>query len=94
MKFENENQIINESAKEIVKNHLNWSNSLDSIPSENGNRFYGDMIDAYIDAIHGEDWDYDGDEYKRISEIVLPMYEKAMEQADNKWNAMMAVMDI
>lgn len=94
MKFENETQFINEASKEIVKNHLNWSNSLDSMPSEGSHRFYGNMIDAYIDAIHGEDWNYDADEYKRIAEIVLPMYEKAMEQADNKWNAMLAVMDV
>ena len=94
MKFENETQIINEAAKAIIKNHLNWSNSLDSMPSEGDARILGDMRDAYIDRFYGEDWDWDNEEAKEAFDIVKPMFEEARMLADKKWNAMIAIMDI
>lgn len=94
MKFENETQIINDAAKAIIKQHLNLSNSLDSMPSEGDARILGEMIDAYMNMLYGEDWEWKQEGHKEAFKTVKPMFEEARKLADKKWNAMIAIMDI
>lgn len=92
--YTSDKQIINDAAKMLLKVHLEWSNSLDSMPHDKSSRVDGAMTNAIFSAKYTpEEWQA-LPEYEKVKQErkIQEMFGKAVEIADRKWKAAMAVL--
>lgn len=97
MEFKNETQFIAEGAEEIIREHLQWGNSLDAMPSDkHSSAVFRKMLDGYLETFYGSDWHEEADdsEYREAWEMVMMRFERSKKLADKKWAVMLEVMGI
>ena len=92
--YTNDEQIINDAAALMIKNHLSWSGSDKGIPSTDLGHVANMITDAYLAAnytIH--EWMNASEEEQYIAEDnASVLYRKAMQLADKKWEAAMLLL--
>lgn len=92
IKYENDAQIVEDAATKFLETHLQWSNSLDSKPSENKN-VKTDILMALVDAAGR--WENVTEEDKeQMTAKAEELFAEASKIADGKWEAMMTLLGI
>ena len=94
--YENEEQLINDAVKMLIKNHLSWSGSDENMPSKDLGNVRGSFFDARATADFTDDeWDTltDG-ERGEYENKVDSQFEKVAAEADRKWEAVKVILDL
>ena len=100
IKFTNEEQFVNEWVVEIIKVHMNNSNSLKCLPSECLDVYQYTICETYLEA-HKEKFANIEDPEKKEEKIamvkefdIIPLCKKIKRLADAKWQAMMLLLGV
>ena len=95
--YTTEEQIINDAAQMLIEKHLQWSNSLDSMPHDDPDRrVYDMMVEAILDSEYTKgEWQALTKSEKAYQENeIREMFDKAAQLADRKWEAAMVLLGI
>lgn len=94
--YKNEDQLHNDAVKMLLESHLSWSGSDKNMPSNDLNNVRGQYIEAYIDAAFSyDDWDAMTDEEREEHTAAINVrFDVAAAEADLKWTAVMAMLDL
>lgn len=94
--YKNDEQLINDAVKMLIKNHLAWSGSDENMPSKDLDNVRGSIFDARATADFSVDeWnaltDEERDEY---TNKVDRLFYKAAAEADLRWEAVKVMLDL
>ena len=94
--YVNDQQVIADAAKMLIENHLHWSGSNESLPSNSRSGVECELFSAYVEAnLFDFEWDDLGVEDKRLyRDRASLLFEKAAQLADRKWQAAMTLLGI
>lgn len=92
--YRNDDQIVSDAVKMLLKSHMSWSGSDEGLPSKDLDNVRGQFLEAYVDAnFTYEEWDAlskeERDECVATAHI---KFEVAAAEADLKWQAVMAML--
>ena len=92
----NDQQIINDTAQLLIKNHLAWSGSHEKMPSRDNDNVRDQMVYAYLSAhFTTEEWnEMSESEQKLQEEMAHALFKQAAQLADRKWEAAMTLLGI
>lgn len=96
LKFDSPKQLINDAVKALIKNHLAWSGSDESMPSSDLGNVRGDFIDACLEGCYTVDeWDLmNEDEHEKSLAYLNRKFDDAAAEADRKWEAVKVMLDL
>lgn len=94
--YTNEEQFINDIAQFLIEAHLNWSNSVDGMPSKDHDNVKGTAIYAYIDSeMTPEEYcELSDTEQQYWQEKGIAFYKLGAQIADKKWEAVKTLLGI
>ena len=94
--YKNDEQLNNDAVKMLIKNHLAWSGSHESMPSVDPDNVRGSFFEALLLAnFTVDEWNALPDEgRKEYSNKVNRQFDKAAAEADRKWEAVKAMLDL
>jgi len=94
--YTDDEQIVADAAKMLIKAHLDWSGSDETMPSRDRGCVQGMMFSAYFEAKFTDDeFNAMSDEEKAFeSAIIGGLYKEARIAADKKWEAAMTLLDL
>ena len=94
--YKNEEQIINDAVKMLIKKHLAWSGSDEEMPSRDLDNVRGNFINACLEGCYTVDeWNALTDE-ERVEYLnkIDRKFDKAAADADRKWEAVKVMLDL
>ena len=96
LKFDSPKQLINDTVKALIKNHLAWSGSDESMPSRDLGNVRGEFIDACLDGCYTVDeWDLmNEDEHEKSLAYFNRKFNDAAAKADRKWEEVKVMLDL
>ena len=96
LKFDSPKQLINDAVKALIKNHLAWSGSDESMPSRDLGNVRGEFIDACLEGSYTVDeWDLmNEDEHMKCFAYWDSKFNDAAAKADRKWEAVKVMLDL
>lgn len=94
--YRNADQLHNDAVKMLLRSHLSWSGSDKNMPSDDLDNVRGQYIEAYIDAVYPyEEWDaMSEEEREEVTAAINVKFEVAASEADLKWTAVKAMLDL
>ena len=94
--YRNEDQLHDDTVRMLLKRHLSWSGSDESMPSRDLDNVRGQFLYAHLDADFTEEgWDVLSDEARdQYTATVNLMFEAAASEADLKWMAATAMLGL
>ena len=86
LKFENSKQLINDTVKALIKEHLAWSGSDKEMPSRDLGGVRGSFISACLEGCYTVDeWDLmNEDEHEKSLAYLNRKFDDAADEADRK----------
>lgn len=94
--YKNDEQLFNDAVKMLIKRHLAWSGSDESMPSRDLDNVQGSFFDARVEAdLTLSEWDAMTDEEQEEYENKVDrQFEKVAAEADRKWEAVKVMLDL
>nr|DAF33255.1 MAG TPA: hypothetical protein [Caudoviricetes sp.] len=94
--YKNEEQLINDAVRMLIKNHLAWSGSQEGRPGIDLGNVRGSFFEARATADFTEDkWNAFTDEARdEYTNKVNSQFDKAAAEADRKWEAAKTLLDL
>lgn len=96
LKFENSKQLINDTVKALIKEHLAWSGSDKEMPSRDLGNVRVDFINACLEGCYTVDeWDLmNEDEHDKSLSYFNRKFNDAAAKADRKWEEVKVMLDL
>lgn len=94
--YKNDEQLINDAVKMLIKNHLAWSGSHESMPSRDESDVRARFLDVRATAdFTVDEWDALTDEEREeYTNKVDRQFDKAAAEADRKWEAVKVMLGL
>lgn len=95
--YKNDEQLINDAVRMLIKKHLAWGGSDESMPSRDFENVRGSFFDARATAdFTVDEWDtaLSDEEREEYSNKVDRQFDKAAAEADRKWEAVKTLLDL
>ena len=95
--YKDDEQLINDAVKMLIKNHLAWSGSDEEMPSRDLDNVRGRFFDARATAdFTADEWDtaLSDEEREEYENKVNRQFDKAAVEADRKWKAVKVMLDL
>ena len=94
--YKNEEQLINDAVKMLIKKHLAWSGSDEKMPSRDLDNVRGNFINACLEGCYTVDeWDLmNEDEHEKCLDYLNRKFDDAAAEADRKWEAVKVMLDL
>ena len=94
--YKNDEQLINDAVRMLIKKHLAWGGSDESMPSRDLDNVRGNFFDARATAdFTVDEWDALTDEEREeYTNKVDRQFDKAAAEADRKWEAAKTLLDL
>lgn len=94
--YRNDDQIVSDAVKMLLKSHLSWSGSDENMPSKDLDNVRGQFLEACLDAnFTYEEWDaLSEEERNEYAATVNIKFGMAAAEADLKWLAVKAMLGL
>ena len=96
LKFENSKQLINDTVKALIEEHLALSGSDKEMPSRDLGYVRVNFISACLEGCYTiDEWDLmSEDEHEKCLAYFNRKFDKAAAEADRKWEAVKVMLDL
>ena len=95
--YKNDEQLINDAVRMLIKKHLAWGGSDESMPSRDLDNVRGSFFYARVMAdFTVDEWDtaLSDEEREEYENKVDRQFDKAAAEADRKWEAAKTLLDL
>ena len=94
--YKNEEQLINDAVKMLIKEHLAWSGSDKEMPSRDLGNVRGDFFMACLEGCYTiDEWCLmNGDEHMKCFDYWDSKFDDAAAEEDRKWEAVKVMLDL